>query len=197
MFNFNFNFQIGIPPDLSLKFAISPSLVALELLHRRQLQGWRLAKWRVYPLLCSLLLILAPQVGGGGPGHTEIPRYREILQLFATFSQKFNVILHIFLSVSNYFHFPAIPAKFRKNFCVKWEICWEISKILQKSGIFDEILKIDAKISNILKMQLDNCVDLEKCEKMSLLSLSEASILPRKSLRKIPEYRDTGPPPPG
>ena len=32
--------------------------------------------------------------------------------------------------------------------------------------------EIDAEISKILKIQLDNCVDLEKCEKMSLLSLS-------------------------
>ena len=57
-------------------------------------------------------------------------------------------------------------------------------------------MKIDAKISKILKMQLDNCVDLEKCEKMSLLSLSEASILPRTNPRKILGYCDTGTPTP-
>ena len=51
-----------------------------------------------------------------------------------------------------------------------------MSKILQTSGNFNKSLKIDAKISKILKMQLDIYVDLEKCEKMSLLSLSEASI---------------------
>ena len=58
-------------------------------------------------------------------------------------------------------------------------------QIFAKFGNFNEILQNNAKISKFLKIQLDNCVDLEKREKMSLLSHSEASIEPRTDPDKM------------
>ena len=63
---------------------------------------------------------------------------------------------------------PEIPAKIRENFGEKSLICWKFSKILQKSGNLNKILKNIAKISKILKMQFGIYVDLEKCWKMSI-----------------------------
>ena len=52
----------------------------------------------------------------------------------------------------------------------RWQAFY--SKIAKKSGNFLKILQKSDKIRKILKIQLDICVDLEKCWKMSLLSLS-------------------------
>ena len=63
---------------------------------------------------------------------------------------------------------------------------------MQKSGNVDKILKIDAKISKILKMQLDNYVDLEKCEKneptLAIGGVDTAAKEPPKDT-DIPGYR--------
>ena len=75
-------------------------------------------------------------------------------------------------------HFP----QFRQNsvkFAAKNDKFAEKSaKFCKNTENLKKIVQNNAKISKILKIQLVNLVDLEKCEKMSLLSHSEASIQP-------------------
>ena len=75
-------------------------------------------------------------------------------------------------------HFP----QFRQNsvkFAAKNDKFAEKSaKFCKNTENLKKIAQNNAKISKILKIQLVNLVDLEKCEKMSLLSHSEASIQP-------------------
>ena len=76
-------------------------------------------------------------------------------------------------------HFP----QFRQNsvkFAAKNDKFAEKSaKFCKNTENLKKIAQNNAKISKILKIQLVNLVDLEKCEKMSLLSHSEASIQPK------------------
>ena len=118
---------------------------------------------------------------------TNLP---EFLQKFSGFFCKFlqfpskknensMIICRFFhLRVHIICHFP----QFRQNF-VKFKA--KNDKFAEKSAKFckntenlKKIVQNNAKICKILKIQLDNLVDLEKCEKMSLLSHSEASIQP-------------------
>ena len=90
----------------------------------------------------------------------------------AKFSQNFGIFLKNLLSSANYLTFPAIPAKFRE-ICGEKSMIWrKFCKILKKSRNFSKISQNSEKICKILEMQFANCVDLEKREKMSLLSLS-------------------------
>ena len=86
---------------------------------------------------------------------------------------------------SNSLSFPAIPAKFREICGEKCSICWKIRKISQKSGNFKENLQNHAKICTGAVQRCNNLVDLEKCWKMRLLSLSEVSIQKRTSPGKL------------
>ena len=107
---------------------------------------------------------------------TNLP---EFLQIFSGFFCKFLQ----FPSKKNensviICHFP----QFRQNsvkFAAKNDKFAEKSaKFCKNTENLKKIAQNNAKISKILKIQLVNFVDLEKCEKMSLLSHSGASIQP-------------------
>ena len=99
----------------------------------------------------------------------ELPKFHAEIGKFRSNFHKIANFLRILWISGNYLGFPAIPEKIRENLGEKLSILSNFSKFLQNN----------AKISKFLKIQLDNLVDLEKREKMSLLSHSEASIQPR------------------
>ena len=95
------------------------------------------------------------------------------------------ILLRSARSFSNSLQFPAIPVKFPEICGEKCSICWKIRKIFQNSGNFNEKVQNNAKISTGAVQRCDNLVDLEKCWKMRLLSLSEVSIQKRTSPDKF------------